>query len=113
MTRKEWLENKNKNDEATFIIARAVKDDGSAMYHTEYKMTPVRTVWEWLTSKDEYIVINSDHAPIDVTGNWGRWYESGRLKCAIITTKDELYKMYGSEQAEKMLQHYASTVRNI
>lgn len=110
MTRQEWLENLNKYDEVTFIIAKAVKDDNSPMYHTEYRTTPIRAVYEWLHREDEYVVINTDHAPIDVTGNWGKWYRSGRLKCAIITTKEDLYKMYG-EWAEQMLQS-GGTVRN-
>ena len=29
MTRYEWLENQNKNEDVTFIIAKAVKDDYS------------------------------------------------------------------------------------
>ena len=111
MTRYEWLENQNKNEDVTFIIAKAVKDDYSPMYHTEYRTTPIRPVYEWLRFDDRYVVLNTDHPPIDVTGNWGKWYKRGRLKCAVITTIEDLYKMYG-EPAEKMLQQSGGTVRN-
>ncbi len=45
---KEWLESKGKNEQATFIIAKSVKDDASPFYHKEYKTTPIFCVWEWL-----------------------------------------------------------------
>lgn len=112
MTRKEWLETLNNNDEVTFIIAKAVKDDYSEMYHNEYRTTPIRPAYDWLNvDEDRYIVLNTDHPPIDITGNWGKWYRSGRLKCAVITTKEDLYKMYGGKQAEKMLSYYEGTCR--
>ena len=113
MTRKEWLETLNKNEDVTFIIAKAVKDDYSPMYHKEYRTTPVRAVYEWLQGEDGYVVLNPDHSQIDVTGNWGKWYRNGRLKCAVITTKEDLYTMYGDKQGEEMLKHYDGTCRNI
>lgn len=112
MTRQEWLKTLNKNENATFIIAKAVKDDYSPMYHNEYRTTPIRPVYEWLQSEDGYVVLNTEHPPIDITGNWEKWYRSGRLKCAVITTEDDLYKMYGDKQGEEMLKYYDSTVRN-
>ena len=112
MTRKEWLKTLSKNEEVTFIIARAIKDDYSPMYHKEYRTTPIRPVYEWLQSEDGYVVINADHPPIDVTGNWGKRYNSGRLKCAIITTEDDLCKMYGDKQGLEMLKHYDGIIRN-
>lgn len=113
MTRKEWLETLNKNEDVTFIIMKAVKDDYSPMYHDEYKTTPIRPVYEWLqTDDDRYIVINPDHPPIDVTGNWGKWYGSSGLKCAIITTREDLYTIYGSKQGEEMIEHYDEVCRN-
>ena len=32
---KEWLESKGTNEQATFIIAKATKDDNSSFYHTD------------------------------------------------------------------------------
>lgn len=111
MTRIQWLETLNKNENVTFIIMKAVKDDYSPMYHAEYRTTPIRGVYEWLQSEDGYIVINRDHPPIDVTGNWEKWYRGGRLKCAIITTEDDLYKMYGDKQGEEMIEYYNTIFR--
>lgn len=112
MTRKEWLENLNKNEDVTFIIAKAVKDESSPMYHTEYRTTPIRPAHEWLSVDDRYVVINPDHPPIDITGDWGKWYRNGGLTCAIITTIEDLYKMYGSKQGDEMLRHYDDVCRN-
>lgn len=112
MTRQEWLKNQSKNEEVTFIIAKAVKDEGSTMYHHEYRTTPIRTVSEWLKGDDGYVVINTDHPPIDITGSWEKFYRSGRLKCVVITTKEDLYKLYGREQGETMLKYYEETCRN-
>lgn len=114
MTRKEWLETQNKNDEVTFIIAKAVKDENSPMYHYEYRTTPIRAVWDWLngSNNDKYIVINTDHPPIDITNGWGNWYKRGSLKCAIITTNEDLFKMYSGEQAERMIEYYDRICRS-
>lgn len=113
MTRTEWLNTLNKNEEVTFIIAKAVKDDCSGMYHHEYRTTPIRPVYEWLQSEDGYVVINTDHPPIDISGSWDKWYRSGRLKCAVITTDDDLYKLYGDKQGDEMIAYYDRKCRNI
>lgn len=112
MTRKEWLERLRMNDEVTFIIAKAVKDDYSPMYHNEYRTTPIRTVSDWLSSEnDKYIVINADHSPIDITNGWVNWYKTGDLKCAIITTTDDIYTLYGEKQGSKMIEYYDRVCR--
>lgn len=111
---KEWLESKGKNEQATFIIERAVKDDATPFYHDEYRTTPIRSVYEWLdsTTAEKYIVINADHAPIDVSnGGWTNWYKGGHLHCAVITTEEELYKHYSETQAKEMIEWYDKKVR--
>lgn len=109
----EWLQNKGKNESATFVIAKAVKDDSSPLYYFEYKTTPIRTVWEWLEGNtgEEYIVINADHPPIDVTGNWVRHYKNGWLQCAMITTEQDMFTKYSGKQAQDMIEWYDKEVR--
>ena len=109
----EWLQNKGKNDTATFIIAKAVKDDSSPFYNFEYRTTPIRTVWEWLEGDtgEKYIVIKADHPPIDVTGNWINHYKKGNLLCAMVTTEKDMFTKYSEKQAEDMLDYYDKEVR--
>ena len=110
---KEWLESKGKNEQATFIIAKAVKNDGSSFYHYEYHTTPIYAVWEWLKGDigEKYIVINADHSPIDIVGGWTNWYKGGHLHCAVITTEEDLYTGKSKEQAERMVAYYDKEVR--
>ena len=110
---KEWLESKGKNEQATFIIAKAVKDDNSPFYHKEYRTTPIFCVREWLQTNttEKYIVINADHSPIDITNGWVNWYKGGHLHCAILTTEEDLYTEMSKEQAERMIAYYDKEVR--
>jgi len=109
----EWLKSKGKNEQATFIIAKAVKYDNSSIYHNEYRTTPIYCVWEWLKGDtgEKYIVINADHSPIDISGGWTNWYKGGHLQCAIITTEEDLYREMGEEQAKRMLDWYDRETR--
>jgi hypothetical protein len=113
MKLREWLEAKGQNEQATFVIAKAVKDEQSPMYRYEYRETPIRTVWEWLGGEtaDKYIVINPDHPPIDIAGHWVRHYNKGWLKCCVITTEQDLYTKYSEKQAKEMLEWYDKEVR--
>ena len=56
MKLREWLETKGKNEQATFVIAKAVKDEHAPGYHYEFRETPIFTVWEWLDGEtpDKY-----------------------------------------------------------
>lgn len=79
-----------------------------------YSTAPVRSAWEWLDDDvfcDGYLVINADHAPIDVGGVWGARYRSGHLRCAVITTEAALLEQYGEEQGREMVAYYERTVR--
>ena len=109
----EWLQSKGQNDSATFVIAKAARWEGAPGHTFEYKTTPIRTVWEWLEGNtgEKYIVINANHPPIDVTGNWVRWYEKGRVLCAMITTEEDVRTIYSEKQAEDMLDMWDREVR--
>ena len=96
MKAKEYLSRIGNNTKVTFVIAKAVKDENTPYYHTEYKTTPIFGVWEvekheWI---EKYIVINAIHPPIDITGHWVREFNNGWLKCAIITTEQDLYSFH-------------------
>ena len=113
MNAREYLEKLDQNSQVTFVIAHAVKDAASPFYHYEYKTTPVFTAWEVLKGEwiDKYMVINSDHPPVDITGTWHNWYKSGRLSCAMLTTESDLRTMYGEKQAADMIAYYNKTVK--
>ena len=112
MKLREWLDRQGTTD-VTFIIAKAVKDERSPMYHNEYRETSISQVWELKRSPwvDKYIVINANHPPIDITGSWVSKFNKGHLKCAIITTEQDLHTLYCGEQAESMISYYDKTVR--
>lgn len=110
---REYLDQFPSATPVTFIKQVSVKDEGAPGYRSEYRTTPIFSAWEWLNNEDlcdEYLVINADHPPIDVTGGWHNRYKSGLLKCAMITTEAELRKLYSEEQAQSMVRYYERTV---
>ncbi len=112
MTLKEFLQ-KVKKGEYTFTIAKAVKDEHTPFHHSEYYQTPIRYIdeWnDWAKAKD-YIVINPDSCPIDVTGVWQNHYKRGFLYCAIITTEEDLRTKYGEKQGNDMIEYYDKLVK--
>lgn len=111
---REYLEKIEKHTDVTFIIQRSIKDDHAPFYHNEFQTTPIRTNQEWLEGEgfiDNHIVINQDHPPIDVTGTWVNWYMAGRLKCAVVTTEEDLIRHYGEKQGRDMIAYYNRTVK--
>ena len=100
-----------KGEDYTFTIAKAVKDD-APFYHDIFRQTPIRSKSEWIIGNlKDYIVINPDSCPIDISGLWQRWYKSGRLNCAIITTEEDMYKHYSEKQAKEMIEWYDKKVK--
>lgn len=114
MKLRELLEQAGRNDSYTFIIQKAVPDEGAPGYTNTYRTTPIRTVWEWLSSPvpDKYIVIKRDHPPIDATGGgWLNRYNGGHLGCCMITTEQDLLTHYGEKQGREMIEWYDKGVR--
>lgn len=114
MKLKEFLQTKkilNKQTDITFTIAKAVKDEHTPFYHNEFYQTPIRSISEWLNLKEEYIVINPDACPIDITGTWQKWYMKGRLLNAVITTEKDLFTHYSESQAKEMINYYDELVK--
>lgn len=95
----------------TFTIAISHKDEHTPFYHYRYHQTPIRASWEWLDGKftDEYIVINPNSCPIDISGLWQRWFNMipKRLRCAIIVKLEDMKLQYpNDEQFNDMLKWY-------
>ena len=113
MRLKDYLNELGKNDSVTFIIAEAQKDKHTPFTSYVYRGTPIRTVWEWeeATSMMDYIVVNKDHSPIDITGHWCRSYKAGHLKCCVLTSEETMFQMYSEKQAKDMIDYYERTVK--
>lgn len=115
MTVREYLQKQGRDDQITFVIAHAVKDENTPFNHYEYRTTAICCAWEWLeksTWYDRYLVVNDDHPPVDITGNWVRWYKNGHLKCAVITTEEDIRATCGGEeQTQRMIAFYKRTVK--
>lgn len=113
MKLREFLEEAGQNSQYTFVIQKAVKDEGSPFYNSEYTTTPIYTTWEWLRMPciDKYIVIKRDHPPIDVTGGWLNWYNKGHLGCCMVTTEQDLLTHYGERQGRDMIAYYDREMR--
>lgn len=108
---KEWLQSKGENESVTFIIAKAAEEQ-----RYEYKTTPIRPVWEWLHFNriaENYIIINADHPPIDFSGSWMNQYNRGQLRCAIIVSIEDVYKIYSERQAEDIIKYYDEKSRMV
>lgn len=115
MTAREWLEKQTPNTQVTFVIAEAHKEKSSPFYCYLYRNTPIRSAWEWLQWPDfgkKDLVINADHPPIDIPGHWGRMYNGGNLKCAMIVDFDDMRKVYtGEEQYKRMVAYYNENIK--
>ena len=118
MNLKEYLNGLKENDKVTFIIAEPLKEVLNSFNEYRYKTTPIRCVWEWLQGTfstgytfEDYLVVNKDHPPIDITGNWVNWYNRDDLKCCMITKREDMYKMYSEKQANDMIAWYEKTVK--
>lgn len=104
----EYLETLDSNEQVTFIIAEAQKDEHTPFYSTVYRTTPIRSAWEWAKceSLENHLVMMKDHPPIDVNGAWHNWYKDGRLKCCVLISEETLRTQYSEKQAQDMIAHY-------
>lgn len=113
---KEYLERagltKHSNEKLTFVIGKAAKWENAPGYYMEYRSTPIRCVWEWLEgngSSLDYIMIDEAQPPVG-DRVWVNWYMKGHLKCFLIISKEELYKIYSQEQAESMIRFWEKEI---
>lgn len=84
--------------DVTFIIAEAVQAAEGYVYFS-YKTAPIWQASEFIGGDfaSRYVVIDASHPPLDVSGIWHKWFRSGRLKCAVVATPEDLAVRYGSE----------------
>ena len=117
MTVREFLErygytaDGKRNTQLTFIVAEEFKATSHPGYDTYYRTTPVRAIWEWITSPlmDEWIMVNENHPPIDSTNVWHRWHKSGML-CFMVQKKEDVYKHYNEKQAAEMIEYWEEEI---
>ena len=108
----EFLSEQNENNRYTFTICECERESTN-LTNKIYRQTPIRAVWEWeyFDIANNFIVINKDHPPIDITGHWVTSYNQGHLKNCIITTEKDLIEEYGEKQGREMIEYYDKKVR--
>lgn len=104
---KEYLQNFNPHDDVTFIIVKAVKDEGTPFHHPEYKTTPICTISEWEGSEImNYYILNHKQAPIDwLSGvRWGLQFNRGKLISMLVTSEENIKSLYHERQLKDMIE---------
>lgn len=115
---KEYLQatGKANGHSVTFIIAKAVKDEHSPFYHEEYRTTPTRSSWEWLSEDckiKDYLVLNGEQPPIEhiTTKSRLNHFNKGYLSCLLVTTEEDIKMRYSEKQAKEMIDMYDREIR--
>jgi len=92
------------NDNVTFIIAEAQKDDNTPFYHPVYKDTPISKVGDcikhgWYL---ELNVLNDHQMPIVwLSGaDWTNWIEKGVTTSFLAISDEDMLLMFSEEQAQ-------------
>ena len=115
MTLREFLEAQKETSDYTFTIAKTYNDEHTPFNHYEYYQTPIRANWEWLQGSwvdKNYIVLNPNSCPIDITGDWQRRFNKGWLKCAVVVTLEDMKKRYpNDEQFNELVEWYDKQIR--
>lgn len=100
------------SDEVTFLVVRAVKDDHTPFYHAEYWTTPIYSVREWLDNEaaSNRHILNDHQAPIDwLSGsNWNSAFKTGRLHSLLVTSDEDITKLYSEKQAGSLIEFCGS-----
>lgn len=114
MLLKEYLEaiGAEPSKDLTLVIATAAKDTNIPYYHLQYRTTPILSVMDWLEVKD-YILLNPSQPPIcTITApHFSNMYNKGYLLCMLVTTQEDINKLYNQKQAEEILAEYDKAVR--
>lgn len=103
---REYLSKLGKNDDVTFIVARAVKDEHTPYYHEEYRTTPINPAWQWKDSSlNECFILNDEQPPIDwLSGaKWIVPFKQGRLKSILVISEEDFALLYKSKEQRKRL----------
>lgn len=126
MTVREYLERygytkgSEKFKSLTFILAMEVKSESFNGYVTHYRTTPIRSIEEWISEAsrqtkpafiDRAVMIRDSHMPIEQTnGGWQNHFKSGHLLCFMVEEKEDVYKHYSKEQADRMIEYWEEEI---
>lgn len=111
MTVNEYFNTLRDQQQVTFVVARARKDDFSPYYHAEYINTPTYTVLQMRRRNNEllgYNIINNRQIPID----WacgvphGEMIRTGRLRCFLVISDEALAMIYPDKRQRKAMLDY-------
>lgn len=110
MTVREYLTHIKSNDDVTFIVARAVRDENTPFYHSEYRDTPIRMRWEWEMYDGailDAIILNDRQPTITwLSGvDWNIAIKENRLKCLLVIPPEDMSKLYGKKQADGLIEY--------
>jgi hypothetical protein len=107
---KEYFEQMNPYDDATFIKARARKDANTPFFHPEYQTTPICPVIDWQSNEKilNSIVLNDKQMPIDWLSGalWGNAVKSGHLKCLLIISENDFEMLYKNKDQRDSMEHF-------
>lgn len=99
--------------EVSFIIAKAVKDDKTPLFHPEYKTSSLLYNFENISYYDDYLILNDKAMPLDwLSGaQWGNAVRRGRAKCLLVISRKDLITLYGENQADSMIKYIDSKIK--
>ena len=106
---REYLDQFTTSSNISFIVTKAVKDEGSPFFHEEYHTSPMYYVsnlreLQWAMDMN---VLNDHQPPIDwlCGAKWGTWYNKGWLTSMLIISDEDIELLYGKKQSESMLKY--------
>lgn len=100
--------------EVSFIIAKAVKDDTTPLFHPEYKTSSLLQHFESdISNYDDYLILNYNAMPLDWLSGapWGNAVRRGRAKCLLIINREDLITLYSEEQANSTIKYIDSKIK--
>lgn len=99
--------------EVSFIIAKAVKDDKTPLFHSEYKTSSLFHHFEDISYYDDYLILNDKAMPIDWLSGapWGNAVRRGWAKCLLVISRKDLITLYGEKQADSIIKYIDSKIK--
>ena len=99
--------------EVSFIIAKAVKDDKTPLFHSEYKTSSLFHHFEDISYYDDYLILNDKAMPIDWLSGapWGNEVRRGWAKCLLVINRKDLITLYGEKQANSIIKYIDSKIK--
>lgn len=99
--------------EVSFIIAKAVEDVTTPLFHPEYKTSSLLHHFEDISYYDNYLILNDKAMPLDwLSGaTWGNAVRCGRAKCLLIINRKDLITLFGEDQANSTIKYIDSKIK--